>query len=452
MRYFIVWLIFVFIFFPLINRGQSGPVNIIDSSSHTSGVSKLVSSDIDNNGFMDIVASFTGSSGLLAFYLNNGNNTFSSINIIDSIPFTKGVATGDFNGDGWVDIVSIGGTDFDVMVYFNNNGNFSSGIMVDSNLSIAVNDVEVADYNNDGIEDFVVIGQHSIDLFKNDGTGQFSKEPILTTSTSPKPLECLDLAKADMNGDGHIDLVCGETVGLVIYFNSGSGSFSPKYVFDQSRIVELVHTSDLDNDGDEDIVLKKSTGEVSWYSNDGTGEMTLEKTLQEVPDPHSITTINSGNGSFPNIYASYLNHVSLFLNDSNQVFTKEINIVKDNSLFMGPVSAIDIDNSGIKDYIWSGFNKIIAFNKNTGLVNTSKPQIISSLNIYPNPTKDFIYINTPENNEFAIKIFDLNGKLKKKLPRLLSGARLDISGLASGFFILKIIKPDGVFSRMLIVK
>ena len=90
----------------------------------------------------------------------------------------------------------------------------------------------VADFDNNNSDDIIIIGQHSIDLYRNNGSGSFSKETILSTSSSSTcVLECLDLATADMDGDGNIDLINGETEGLVIYLNNGNAVFFTPLLF-----------------------------------------------------------------------------------------------------------------------------------------------------------------------------------------------------------------------------
>jgi len=90
-------------------NAQIGPVNFIDISFETAGISKIESSDLNNDGFMEIITSSTGNSGRLGYYQNQSNTSFSSFNLIESFAFCRGFAIGDFNNDNWKDIVSIGG-------------------------------------------------------------------------------------------------------------------------------------------------------------------------------------------------------------------------------------------------------------------------------------------------------------------------------------------------------
>lgn len=144
--------------FPILLNAQIGPVNFIDTSFQSAGVTKLESADLDNDGDNEIIASFTGSLGRLGFYENQTNGSFSTFNLIDIFSFCKGVAIGDFNNDNWKDIVAIGGVGREARIYFNNNGSFGAGIQLDSNISIQVNDVVVANFDQNNFDDIVIIG------------------------------------------------------------------------------------------------------------------------------------------------------------------------------------------------------------------------------------------------------------------------------------------------------
>jgi hypothetical protein len=71
----------------------------------------------------------------------------------------------------------------------------------------------------------------------------------------------------------------------------------------------------------------------------------------------------------------------------------------------------------------------------------------NSLQIYPNPSSDYIYIN--ETNIQQIKLFNYNG-LEINLPFKSIDHRMDISTLVNGFYILKLQKNNTWYSFKLI--
>lgn len=431
---------------------QIGPMEIIDNSSQSIGVSKIVSADLDQNGFQDIIASFTGSNGKVGYYLNLNGSAFSPFQLIDTVPFSEGVAVGDFNNDGWQDILMIGGINFEAFLYTNNNGSFSGPMMVDSNISISVNDIEAADFDGDGSDDLIIIGQHSIDYYRNDGNGNFTKEPILTTSTSPEPLECLDLAITDFNSDGHLDLIVGETAGLVVYMNSGNGVFTPHYYSTISEIGFIVHPFDIDADGDMDVLMQNSGNNHKWFSNDGNGVMSYETTLSIAPDLHSFISIDYNNDGLEDVYASYLNNVSVFLNDTNHTFSTEISIAQNNTLYMDELALVDIDNNGVKDFVWSGTSNTLAYHYNTSNLTIKENQHSPRLVIYPNPTKENFLIDADIDGYFSLGIYDMAGQLVYESPKTISKQPLNISHLQSGIYLLEITSKGQTHIEKLLVE
>ena len=99
----------------------------------------------------------------------------------------------------------------------------------------------------------------------------FSNENIVHTSTSPK--RCI--AVSDLDGDGDLDVVSGsEDHELAWYQNFGTGVFGPqRLVTDQWGPIWSVSTADFDQDGDKDILsLFKDTDRIEVYENNGLGD------------------------------------------------------------------------------------------------------------------------------------------------------------------------------------
>lgn len=425
-------------------NAQIGPAHFIDTSVETAGVTKFESVDLNNDGHNEIITSTTGNAGRLGFYQNMTNNIFSDFNLIESFDFCKGFAIGDFNNDNWKDIVSIGGITKDARIHINNAGAFSPSVLLDTEISIQVNDVVVADFDQDSFDDIVIIGQHSIDLYRNNGSGGFTKEIILSTGTSPRSLECLDLAAADMDNDGDIDLICGETEGLVIYTNNGNAVFSPEYYSVIPEIYFLIHPFDVDNDGDIDFVGKNSAGDVKWFSNNGGSVMTYEATLASIPGLISLNSIDYNNDGFEDIYASYANNISIFENDATHSFNNEISVYQDNNLIMGPVQIVDVDNLNGLDYVWSGGTNAIAFHINESVLAIEDIGADITL-FYPNPTNGVLNFTEKINslqlyNSLGIKFLDAYNVDTINLSNLPTGIYILTAKVNESLVISRIIK------------
>lgn len=77
-------------------------------------------------------------------------------------------------------------------------------------------------------------------------------------------------------------------------------------------------------------------------------------------------------------------------------------------------------------------------------------QDIASLdvNVYPNPTSDYIYVNY---NQGTMSLFDVNGRLVSTTD-LSSKRYINVAGLNSGLYFVKVQSSEGYFSKKIIVK
>ena len=65
---------------------------------------------------------------------------------------------------------------------------------------------------------------------------------------------------------------------------------------------------------------------------------------------------------------------------------------------------------------------------------------MSSLELYPNPVADKIWLNVLENKDYELEVFNLEGKLVKsdKLETFGNIGSVDVSGISQGLYHLKI--------------
>ena len=420
-------------------NAQVGPVNYIDTSVETAGITKILSYDVNNDGFKDIITSTMGTNGRLGYYLNLTNSTFGAFNLIGNFQFCRGFAYGDFNNDNVLDFVVIGDIANDSKIYINNNNGTFAISLLDSNLT-TLNKVVVADFDGNNSDDIVIIGQHSIDFYRNNGSGVFTKESILTTSTSPLVLECIDLAAKDLDGDGDLDLITGETAGMVTYTNNGAGIFTPNYHSLLPEIYSLVHPFDVDNDGDIDIVGRNSANQLKWFSNNGSGVMTYQAVVSTLSNITAINAVDYNGDGLEDLYISYPNHVAVFVNNSTHTFTNVVVLHQTQSLIMGQLAVVDINNQGGLDYVWSGGNNTLAFHLNQSTLSVEN-QERNALRLYPNPTNGVL--NATEPIEKAT-IYTLLGT---KVADYANVTSIDISSYSSGIYILKIENKGSVLTH-----
>lgn len=76
----------------------------------------------------------------------------------------------------------------------------------------------------------------------------------------------------------------------------------------------------------------------------------------------------------------------------------------------------------------------------------------NNVSVYPNPSKDIVYIKNDSYNNLNIDILDITGALIKSV-RIKSGQnRIDVSDLQSGIYLLKYLNKSQIHTKKLVVK
>jgi hypothetical protein len=164
--------------------------------------------DVDGDGDLDLLT--FGNSERDRLYLNDGHGVFTdaSSQLPSSAQDHGYAAIGDVNGDGYVDIVVSGGYDASLKHVYLNDGH---GVFTEASGALppiigSVESIALADVDGDGHPDLVLGFYNHPRLFLNDGHGVFS-EATLQTSLPFEPVNVM--AFADVDGDGDIDAIFG---------------------------------------------------------------------------------------------------------------------------------------------------------------------------------------------------------------------------------------------------
>jgi uncharacterized protein YbdZ (MbtH family) len=251
--------------------------------------------DIDGDGDLDaFVGDFPGK---VRYFSNTGTGPLNGYTLdADTTPFdlsdqgsnaiTRFV---DLDGDG--DLDAFGGEATGNLNYFPNTGTALVpvfGTVVNSD-PFGITDVGTdsapafADIDGDGdLDAFVGEDSGSMNYFQNTGT---ILAPAFAAAVTSNPFGLTDVgtesvpAFVDIDGDGDLDAFIGETSGNLNYFPNSGTPLVPVFSLDSDTtpfgISDIGSNStpdfvDLDGDGDFDLLLGESTGQINYFENTGT--------------------------------------------------------------------------------------------------------------------------------------------------------------------------------------
>ena len=327
-------------------------ITYIESEQELGSSDYCANGDLDNDGDIDVITSHYSTS--IKIYLNDGNGQFTLNGQSISIASTWDIALADLDYDGDLDLF-ITSTTTSNRVYFNDG----SGQFTDSGqrfVSLPSMDVELGDVDSDGDFDAIIANFHTTfdsatrnKIWLNDGTGHFSDSGKYLGITVADNLQA-----GDLNGDGNLDAVIGNTrtPGVKVWLGDGTGNFSAtNQIIGTEGYLEL---ADFDGDNDLDLFRGKKNAPNEIWLNNGNG--IFEKTDQvlrnlngynaeacDMDCDSDMDLIVALGENTPNI---------IWLNDGNGHFT-DSGIQLGNG-FSGDVAISDYNNDGLMDIYFSG--------------------------------------------------------------------------------------------------
>lgn len=303
------------------------------------------------------------------------------------------VSIADINHDGYLDIVA---TAYDEgIAWWENDGqqNFTKHIIADiTNHNFARfvvsnrNDGTILDLNNDGFVDLVSAAMtgNRVSLWINDGNGNFTETVVDDQSFGAHTIDISDL---DDDGDDDIliaamgGLTTGANSELAIYRNDGNLQFSKEVLSANTNKATFIHAADLNNNGEKEILfVEYGAGLLGWYKKEDAGYTKV--VLNSFSGMHSALARDYDKDGDLDILASAYNGCKFFIwqNDGSGAFTK---VWEYQGMGGSCLDMADFDNDGENDLLGvatnSGVSPDLFWFKNNGNSDFTAHPLISNL-------------------------------------------------------------------------
>lgn len=365
------------------------------------GVSSINSFDLDQDGDLDLVSSSRFEDKIVWYENLDGQGSFGSEKIISlETDEATSIYAGDIDNDGDLDVLSASYGDDKIAWYENLDGlgDFGSQNVLNKNTADGAYRVYSADIDGDGDKDILSssLGDEKIAWYENlDGQGGIDTQHVVTIDAHWTE----DILTSDIDGDGDEDIVAALIViggedKIVWYENlDGLGNFSEEHIIaNEATGVYSISSRDIDGDGDLDIISGGYYGnKVMWYKNlDGLGNFETQPLVADAEGVGSIDVNDmDGDGDLDIVAVSFYEDKIFWNENTNgQGEFGDQQIISTN--LEGPIKVFmyDVDSDGDMDVISaSRIGGKIAWYENEDGQGTFGAQIVISAfgvsSIYP---------------------------------------------------------------------
>lgn len=440
--------------------------NLIDSYSGS-----FASGDIDGDGDQDLLIAGQNPGANTALYFNDGNGNFTEDQNNPFPEARNSVSIfEDLDMDGDLDLFFSGNSPSVgtfAHIYLNNGTGIFTQLPNPAIPQFVDGGAVIGDVDNDGDLDILISTLDSTnnfiaDVYLNNGTAVFTAMgSTVFTAVKFSSLKCIDV-----ENDGDLDvIIAGElpngNASTALYINDGVGNFSVDNgsIFEQIK-ADDIDIADTDNDGDFDILMSglddNTDAKTILYINDGNGQFSelsstgLQQTFagsNEIADldndgDQDLILMGSQDGGLPNIFTI------VYENIGNNQFIESDTIGGE---YLAASIVDDFNGDGLIDVVIQGFiGKTNVYWNATQILSSEDFQSNFLISIYPNPSNGNFILKTGENKELNLRVFDINGKLVYRQESLLELNNINLN-LSNGLYLISLTSKNISQTEKLII-
>ncbi|MGA2246084.1 MAG: FG-GAP-like repeat-containing protein [Verrucomicrobiota bacterium] len=366
-----------------------------------SGALSVVAVDVNGDGKLDLICANAYGSTLTVF-TNNGAGIFGSNATITVGQYPFSVVVADVNGDGKPDLICANELDNTLTVVTNNGlGGFGFSATLPLPAGSHPYYVTAADINGDGkpaliaSDTFAATG--ALTLFTNNGSGVFGSNATLTVGSEPN-----EVAAADVNGDGALDLISANfgSSTLTVLTNNGHGVFGLNATLGVGSGPVSVVATNINGGGLPDLICANTDDNtLTVLTNNGYGIFGSNATVSVGYKPQSIVAADLTGDGKPDLISANTDASSLTVltNDGSGVFGFNATL----NVGYGPwqVVAADVNGDGTPDLISANYagnplTEVLTFRQ--GLAMNAATAFADSLDVFNGNGSGLINLNASQ--------------------------------------------------------
>ncbi len=316
---------------------------------------------------------------------------------------------------------------------------------IDEITALTINDID-----NDGVKEIITSGRDRICIINSSDLSVEWKSPDYDYETKPS-----NVAVENIDDDASQEIItCNQNIFVIdAELKSVQISHSDEYTdFD---------ITDADNDGVQDIVAVTSSGAIHILDQ----HLELASEIKVIDSSINNITITDLNNDGIDEYILSVNGQIVFVTVDGPLMTTE----KYGSV-AGEFDAMkfyDFDGDGKKELVIGTINQVVVLpsdiyqgewfatkvdpNSQVGLDGV----FTEGLDIFPNPATEYLHIELPVNQTVDYHLYDLSGTLVlsgKLYPSNGGYAKIDLSSVRAGSYLIRFTLNDQMVSRQIIVR